>query len=453
MDFSLKLNEFILSLPTAVIYLIVILGAGIFLTFKLNFLQFRYFFRAFKEVFKVEDKKGTFSSFQAAATALAGTLGTGNIIGVATAIKSGGAGAIFWMCISSFFGMATKFSEIVLALSFQNTNKNGEKLGGPMYYIKNGMKSNFLAVLFSLGCIFASFGVGNLSQANAVSDAVFSVFRTPKWITGIILTIIVGLILIGGVKRIGKVTEMLVPVMGLTYIIGALFAIIINIKALPSAFILILKDAFSTRAVSGGIIGFLTKDAIRFGISRGVFSNEAGMGSSPIAHGAVDTQNVVRQGFWGIIEVFLDTILMCSITALVILCSGGVKSNDEGAMIVTKAFSSSLGNSAGVFIAVSTLFFAVAGMIGWAYYGERAITFLTQKEIYIKIYRFIFVAAILLGTVTEINLIFNISDLLNLIMALPNVIALLTLYKIVLKKTTEYFVKSPKSYKISDKIQ
>lgn len=447
MTLSDKINEFILSLPTGVIYLTVILGAGIFLTFKLRFLQFRYFFRAFKDVFKVKSKgdKSSLSPFQAATTALAGTLGTGNIIGVATAITSGGPGAVFWMCVSSFFGMATKFSEILLSLVFRTTNKKGERVGGPMYYIQKGLNSKFLAVLFSFGCIFASFGVGNISQANAVSDAMYSVFGIEKWVVGIFIMLIVGLILIGGVKRIGAVTEMLVPFMGLTYIIGAFVAIIINYKNIPESISLIFTDAFSQKALSGGVLGFLTRDAVRFGISRGVFSNEAGMGSSPIAHGSADIDNEVKQSLWGIIEVFLDTVLMCTVTALVILTSGEYKG--VGASIVTNAFSASLGNSAGVFIAISTFFFAIAGMIGWAYYGEKAIEFITQKEKWITVYRVCFVISILIGAVTAIDLVWNLSDLLNLIMALPNTIALIVLCKIVSDKSNDYFEKSPKNSK------
>ncbi len=417
-----------------VIYIAVILGVGIFLTVKLNFFQFKYFFRAFKDVFKTEkgNSKG-FSPFQAASTALAGTLGTGNIIGVATAISSGGAGAVLWMCLSSLFSMATKFSEIVLSVIFRTENKKGEIVGGPMYYIKNGMKSPLLASLFSVSCVLASYGVGNLTQANAVSVTFYETFGTPKMLSGVMVALIVGLIILGGMKRVGRFTETLIPVMGATYIIGALIAIIINIKALPSAVTLIVKDAFSYNAVSGGIFGFLTKEAIRFGISRGVFSNEAGMGSSPIAHGSADTNNAVKQGFWGIIEVFLDTVLMCTVTAFVLLTAGEIS--------VTAAFSKSLGNHAGIFVAISTFFFATAGIVGWAYYGEKAIEFLTENRKWILFYRISFVFMITVGAMAKIDFVFNFSDLLNLIMAVPNSISLLCLYKIILKEKNNYFEK------------
>ena len=420
-----------------VTYIIVILGVGIFLSIKLHFFQFKYFFKAFKDVFKTEkgDNKG-FTPFQAASTALAGTLGTGNIIGVATAITSGGAGAVFWMCISSFFSMATKFSEIVLSVIYRTENNRGEIVGGPMYYIKNGMKSPLLATVFSVFCVLASFGVGNLTQANAVSTTFYEAFGTPVTVSGMLVAFIVGLIILGGMKRIGKFTETLIPIIGATYIIGALIAIIININALPSAIALIVKDAFSYNAVSGGILGFLTKDAIRFGISRGVFSNEAGMGSSPIAHGSADTDNAVKQGLWGIIEVFLDTVLMCTVTALVLLTSGELS--------VTSAFSKSIGNHASVFVAVSTFFFATAGIVGWAYYGEKAIEFLTRNEKWLTLYRILFVALIIVGAVSEIEFVFNVSDLLNLVMAIPNSLSLLCLYKIILREKNEYFEKSPK---------
>ncbi len=421
-------------------YIIIILGVGCFLSIKLRFFQFKYFFKAFKEVFKIKkgDNKGL-TPFQAASTALAGTLGTGNIIGVATAITSGGAGAIFWMWVSSFLSMATKFSEIVLAVHFRTKNKKGEIVGGPMYYIKNGMNSPLLATIFSLFCVMASFGVGNLTQANAVSTTFYEAFGTNRLASGLIVAFIVGLITIGGMKRIGKFTETLIPIMGATYIIGAFIAIIMNIGALPSAFMLIIKDAFSYSSVSGGILGFLTKDAIRFGISRGVFSNEAGMGSSPIAHGSADTDNAVRQGFWGIIEVFLDTVLMCTVTALVLLTTQKTS--------VTEAFSLSLGNHAVIFLAISTFFFATAGIVGWGYYGERAIEFLTENRKWITLYRLSFVVMIIVGAVAKIDFVFNFSDLLNLVMAIPNSISLLCLYKIIVSEKNNYFEKLPKNRK------
>ncbi|MEG2597812.1 MAG: amino acid carrier protein, partial [Oscillospiraceae bacterium] len=282
MGFFDAFNEWILRLPTGIIYLVVLMGAGIFLTCRLKFVQFRHFFLAFSDTFKSlgkqkdEKSKGTISSFQATATALAGTLGTGNIIGVATAIVSGGPGAVFWMCISSFFGMATKFAEIVLAVHFRTQNKKGETIGGPMYYISQGLHRHGLAVLFSVSCVGASFGVGNLSQSNAISDALFSTFGIPKWIVGLSVMLIIGLIIIGGIKRIGNVTERLVPIMALTYFVGSLAAIVVNFKELPGALMQIVCDAFQPSAVSGGILGYLTSKSVEFGISRGVFSNEAG---------------------------------------------------------------------------------------------------------------------------------------------------------------------------------
>ena len=333
MGFFDALNDWLLSLPTGIIYLVVLMGAGIFLTFRLRFVQFRHFFRAFKDTFKNIGKgggEGSISSFQATATALAGTLGTGNIIGVATAIVSGGPGAVFWMCVSSFFGMATKFAEIVLAVHFRTQNRNGETVGGPMYYIQNGIHSRTLAVIFSAACVGASFGVGNLSQSNAISDALYSTFGAPKWLAGIVVMAVVGLIIIGGIKRIGAVTERLVPIMALTYFIGSIAAIAVNWRTLPEAFALIFRDAFTTQSVSGGVLGYLTSRAVRFGISRGVFSNEAGLGSAPIAHGAAQTDSAVRQGLWGIVEVFLDTILMCTMTTVVILTSGQYQNGSTG---------------------------------------------------------------------------------------------------------------------------
>ena len=451
MGFFDALNDWILSLPTGIIYLVVLMGAGIFLTFRLRFVQFRHFFRAFQDSFrhigKGSGEEGSISSFQATATALAGTLGTGNIIGVATAMVSGGPGAVFWMCLSSFFGMATKFAEIVLSVYFRTRNRNGETVGGPMYYIQNGLHCRWLAVIFSVACVGASFGVGNLSQSNAISDALFSTFGTPKWLVGIMIMVIVGLIIIGGINRIGAVTERLVPIMALTYFIGSIVAIVVNWRALPEAFLLIFKDAFTTQSVSGGVLGYLTSRALRFGISRGVFSNEAGLGSAPIAHGAAQTESAVRQGLWGIVEVFLDTILMCTMTAVVILTSGQYRNGSTGAALTTSAFATALGKHAASFVAISTIFFAVASIVGWAYYGEKAMEFLSPKRFWVSLYRICFVLSVFLGAVAQIDLIWNLSDLLNLIMAVPNILAVVALSKIVSRESKSYFAKSAKSTK------
>lgn len=448
MGFFDALNDWILSLPTGIIYLVALMGAGIFLTFRLRFVQFRHFFRAFKDTFQNIGKgggEGSISSFQATATALAGTLGTGNIIGVATAIVSGGPGAVFWMCVSSFFGMATKFSEIVLAVHFRTQNRNGETVGGPMYYIQNGIHSRWMAVIFSAACVGASFGVGNLSQSNAISDALYSTFGAPKWLVGLVVMAVIGLIIIGGIKRIGAVTERLVPIMALTYFIGSIAAIAVNWRALPEAFSLIFRDAFTTQSISGGVLGYLTSRAVRFGISRGVFSNEAGLGSAPIAHGAAQTDSAVRQGLWGIVEVFLDTILMCTMTTVVILTSGQYQSGATGAALTTSAFATALGKHAASFVAISTIFFAVASIVGWAYYGEKAIEFLSPKRIWVNVYRVCFVLSVFLGAVAQIDLIWNLSDLLNLIMAIPNIIAVVALSKIVSRESQSYFAKFTKT--------
>lgn len=432
-------------------FLLVLAGAGIYLTVRLGFFQLLHFPAVWRETFGRlfrksggEKKQGTISPFQATATALAGTLGTGNIAGVATAMVSGGPGAVVWMGISSVFSMALKFSEIVLAVRYRQKNRSGELVGGPMYYIEKGMGSRWLAVLFAVLCAAASFGIGNLAQSNAVAGAMLETFGIPKVISGTVTMVLTGLVLCGGIQRIARLTERVVPVMAAVYLLAAIGVLVCNAEKLPGNFALMLREAFQVPAVSGGVLGFLVSRSVRLGLSRGVFSNEAGMGSAPIVHGAAHTDSAVRQGFWGVIEVFLDTTVMCTVTALVILASGDLSSGLNGAALTASAFESALGGYASSFVSVSIFFFASASILGWSYYGEKAIEYLTPKRGYRLLYRCLYLCAVLVGALISLEAVWGISDLLNLLMAVPNIAAVLVLSTTVVQNKREYFKNSKK---------
>ena len=360
--------------------LILLVGTGIVLTFRLKFIQIREFVyiiksTLFKMFSKSSDGHGEVTAFQAVATALAATVGTGNIAGVALAIAIGGPGAIFWMWLSAFFGMATKFSEVVLAIVYREKNKDGSISGGPMYYIKNGIKMPWLAKLFAMFGMLATLGTGNMTQSNAVASVLDQTFGINKLFVGCVLAILAGIVIIGGIKRIGVVTEKLVPFMAAFYIIGAIVIIAKNIGAVPGAFALIFGSAFSTQAMTGGFAGASVKLMMKMGISRGVFTNEAGLGTAPIAHAAATTDHPVRQGMWGIFEVLMDTLIICTMTALVIIVTGQWNSGLQGAVLTTTAFET--GFKGGSFVvAFGLTFFAFSTILGWAYYGERCMEFL-----------------------------------------------------------------------------
>ena len=360
--------------------LILLVGTGIVLTFRLKFIQIREFVyiiksTLFKMFSKSSDGHGEVTAFQAVATALAATVGTGNIAGVALAIAIGGPGAIFWMWLSAFFGMATKFSEVVLAIVYREKNKDGSISGGPMYYIKNGIKMPWLAKFFAMFGMLATLGTGNMTQSNAVASVLDQTFGINKLFVGCVLAILAGIVIIGGIKRIGVVTEKLVPFMAAFYIIGAIVIIAKNIGAVPGAFALIFGSAFSTQAMTGGFAGASVKLMMKMGISRGVFTNEAGLGTAPIAHAAATTDHPVRQGMWGIFEVLMDTLVICTMTALVIIVTGQWNSGLQGAVLTTTAFET--GFKGGSFVvAFGLTFFAFSTILGWAYYGERCMEFL-----------------------------------------------------------------------------
>lgn len=422
-----------------------LVAVGVYLTIRTRGFQFTHFFDAFRKTLgslfggrKKQRSQNGVTPFQAVTTALAGTMGTGNIVGVATAIVAGGPGAVLWMWVSAFFGMITKYAEVFLAVHFREKDETGQNVGGPMYYLSRGLHSKWLAVIFALFCALASFGIGNATQSNSIAQALDAAFHIPTVLTGIICAVLVGVVILGGVRRIAGVTEKIIPFISIVYILGSVAALCINFRMIPDAFGLIFRYAFNFRAFGGGAAGYVLSNAIRYGFSRGIFSNEAGLGSAPIAHGAADTDSPVRQGMWGIFEVFLDTIVVCTLTTLVILTSGIWDCGLNGAALTTAAYGASLGGYASIFIAVSTALFAFATLVGWSYYGERCVSYLFHNKRAVTIYRVIYVLVVFLGAVMELNLVWNLSDTLNGLMALPNLVGIVGLSPLVIRMTREY---------------
>lgn len=446
-------NNFIWGVPA----MICIIGVGLYLSIRTRFLQIRKFPYAIKttigRVFrKREASDGAMTPFQAVCTALAATVGTGNIAGVAGAIAIGGPGAVFWMWISAALGMCTKFSEVTLAVHFRETNARGELIGGPMYYIKNGLGKNWrwLAALFSLFGVLTVFGTGNATQVNTITTAINSALlnyhlinedavSTSNLIIGIIIAILVATVLLGGVKRIGRVTEKLVPFMALIYIVLSLGVILLNLNRVPSVFASIVKGAFSPASVTGGVVGsfFLS---MKKGVSRGIFSNEAGLGTGSIAHACADTKKPVKQGFFGIFEVFTDTIVICTLTALVILCSGTPVGYGEaaGAELTISGFTSTYGNWVSIFTAIALCCFAFSTIIGWGLYGARCAEFLF-KEKAIRPFMVLYSLVAIIGATVDLGLLWSIAETFNGLMAIPNLIAVFLLSGVVVKLVKEYF--------------
>ena len=448
-------NNFVWGIPA----IICIIGVGLYLSIRTGFIQIRKFPLAMKQTIgkvfeKKEAKRGTMTPFQAVCTALSATVGTGNIAGVAGAIAIGGPGAVFWMWVSAFLGMCTKFSEVVLAVHFREKNEKGEYVGGPMYYIKNGLgkKWHWLAVLFSVFGIFTVFGTGNATQVNTIATAVNSALLNynlisaegvtiSNWIIGIVIMLLVVCVLLGGVKRIGKVTEKLVPFMAVFYILLALGVVLLNIKNVPGVFTDIFYGAFNPAAVTGGVVGsFFT--SMTKGVSRGIFSNEAGLGTGSIAHACADTGKPVEQGFFGIFEVFADTIIICTLTALVILCSGTpvVFGDAAGAELTISGFTSTYGNWVSIFTAVAMCCFAFSTIIGWGLYGARCAEFIFSAKI-VKPFMVIYSMVAVVGATVDLGLVWSIAETFNGLMVIPNLIAVLLLSGTVFKLVKEYFKK------------
>lgn len=446
-------NNFIWGVPA----MICIIGVGLYLSIRTNFLQIRKFPYAIKTTLgrmlrKREASDGSMTPFQAVCTALAATVGTGNIAGVAGAIAIGGPGAVFWMWISALLGMCTKFSEVTLAVHFRETNADGELVGGPMYYIKNGLKKHWhwLAYLFSAFGVLTVFGTGNATQVNTITTAINSALlnyniisennvSVTNLVIGIALTILVGLVLLGGIKRIGQVTEKLVPFMAVFYIVLALGVVLLNINHIPGVFASIIKGAFTPASVTGGAVGsFFT--SMKKGVSRGIFSNEAGLGTGSIAHACADTHKPVKQGFFGIFEVFADTIVICTLTALVILCSGIPVGYGEaaGAELTILGFTSTYGDWVSVFTALAMCCFAFSTIIGWGLYGARCIEFILGSKV-IKPFMVVYSLVAILGATADLGLLWSIAETFNGLMAIPNLIAVFLLSGVVLKLVKDYF--------------
>lgn len=446
-------NSFIWGVPA----MVCIIGVGLYLSIGTRFIQIRKFPLAIKttigRIFRKKDSSdGTMTPFQAVCTALAATVGTGNIAGVAGAIAIGGPGAVFWMWVSAFLGMCTKFSEVTLAVHFRERNAHGDYVGGPMYYIKNGLSKNWhwLAVLFSVFGVLTVFGTGNATQVNTITTAIDTALlnyhlispdsvKTVNLILGVVIAIIVGLVLLGGVKRIGKVTEKLVPFMALLYIVLSLGVVLLNIEHVPSVFASIIHGAFNPSAVTGGIVGsfFLS---MKKGVSRGIFSNEAGLGTGSIAHACADTQKPVKQGLFGIFEVFTDTIVICTLTALVILVSGisipyGA---DAGAELTISGFTATYGNWVSIFTAIAMCCFAFSTIIGWGLYGARCVEFLFSVKV-IRPFMIVYSLVAILGATMDLCLLWSIAETFNGLMSIPNLIALFLLSGTIIKLVKEYF--------------
>ncbi|HIR68231.1 MAG TPA: sodium:alanine symporter family protein [Candidatus Pelethousia gallinarum] len=415
--------------------LYILILTGIIFSIRLKFIQVRKFGEGMRRVFgginlfgKHADKDGM-SSFQALATAIAAQVGTGNITGCATALLAGGPGAIFWMWLSAFFGMATIYGEAVLAQKFKTRSETGEVIGGPVYYIRQAFKGGFgkfLAGFFAVAIILALGLMGNMVQSNSIGDAFYNAFGVNKLIVGIIIAAIAAFIFLGGMKRIASVTEKVVPIMAALYIVGSLVVIIANIKNIPNVFYQIFVGAFNPTAVLGGAAGITVKAAMRYGVARGLFSNEAGMGSTPHAHAVAKVDKPEDQGIVAMIGVFLDTFVVLTLTALVILSTNSLGSGAEGVALAQLAFSKVFGNFGGVFIAICLLFFAFSTIIGWYFFGEQNIKYLFGQKA-VKIYALLVVIFVIIGSTLKVDLVWNLSDLFNGIMVFPNLLALLAL--------------------------
>ncbi|GAB6069383.1 sodium:alanine symporter family protein [Thiomicrorhabdus hydrogeniphila] len=419
--------------------LILLLGTGIFLTIRLKFLPLRHLFYAFSLLWKSRKSKedGDITPFSALMTAMAATVGTGNIAGVAAALFIGGPGAIFWMWVTAIVGMATKYSEAVLAVNYREIDEDGRHVGGPMYYIKNGMGEKWkpLGFAFALFGTIAAFGIGNMVQANAVAGAMESAFHINNQITGLVLMVLVGLVLFGGIQRIAKTATALVPIMALFYILFALYILITHADALPNAFNTIVQSAFTGSAAAGGFAGASIILAIQFGVARGIFSNEAGLGTAPIAHAAAKTKDPVQQGHIAMLGTFIDTIILCTMTALVIMVTGVWQSGETGSPLTALAFSTGLGSDFGaIVVAIGLAIFAFTTLLGWSYYGERCAEYVAGVKV-ITGYRVLWVIAVFAGAALSdyFNTVLILADILNALMAVPNLIALLVLSPIIVK--------------------
>lgn len=445
MDFLMSINSAINNVVWGPPILFLIVGTGLYLSISTKFFsvtKIGYILRnTFLKMFSKESRgEGEVTAFQAVATALAATVGTGNIAGVATAIALGGPGAVFWMWMAAVVGMTTKFAEVVLAVNFREKTPDGRFVGGPMYYIEKGLKMKWLAVIFAVFGALAAFGIGNMVQSNSVAASLQATFSINPWITGVTLAVITAAVIIGGIKRIGAFTEKLVPFMAAIYIVGGLFIIFANASHIPAAFALIFGNAFTGTAAVGGFAGATIAKSIRYGVARGVFTNEAGLGSAPIAHAAATTDHPVRQGLWGVFEVFADTIVICSITALAIMVSSQWSSGLTGAALTTAAFNEGIPGVGGYIVSIGIVLFAYSTIIGWEYYGERCAEYVFGPKV-ITPYRLIWIPFVVIGAIGGLEDLWALADTLNGLMAIPNLIGVLLLSGTVFKLTKDFFAK------------
>jgi AGCS family alanine or glycine:cation symporter len=421
--------------------LIFLVGTGFYLTIILKGLQFRkLWYSLWLALVKRKEETaepGDITHFQALMTALSATVGTGNIAGVATAIAAGGPGALFWMWVTGLVGMATKYGEAVLAVKYRIKDQNGDMSGGPMYYISKGLGWKWLGFVFALFAAVAAFGIGNMVQSNSVADAVNATFNVPFWVTGIVLMIFTALVILGGIRSIGKVTEWVVPIMIIFYMGGALIILVLNIAGIPAALAMVVKQAFTPTAASGGFLGASVMMGIRMGVARGVFSNESGLGSAPIAAAAAQTKHPVTQALVSMTQTFIDTLIVCTMTGLVLILTGAWNSGETGASLTTLAFES--GVTGGHYIVtIGLILFAYSTILGWCYYGEKSIEYILGEKAVMP-YRIIFVLMVGIGAVSKLDFVWALSDTFNGLMAIPNLIGLLMLSPVILSETRGYF--------------
>lgn len=433
-----KINSFVWG-PWMLVFLV---GTGVFLSIRLGFLQFFQLGNALRfTLFKRRgpSESGDISHFGALMTALAATIGIGNIVGVATAVILGGPGAVFWMWITAIFGMATKYGEAVLAIRYRITDKSGNMAGGPMYFLERGLNLKWLAVLFAIFGVMASFGIGNMSQSNSVANSIFDTFGVNQWMSGIVLAILTAVVVLGGVRSIAAASSFIVPFMGIAYVGVGLFIIVTNVSLVPEAFKTIFSSAFSLQAGFGGLIGA----TIRYGVARGVFSNEAGLGSAPIAAAAAYTDHPCRQALVSMTGTFLDTIIVCSVNGIILVMAGMYVGADpsQAASLTSQSFSKFIPSVGNVVVNVSIIFFAYSTILGWSYYGERCLYYLTESKVASFVYRLIFSVFVLVGATVKLGLVWDISDTFNGAMAIPNLIGLVGLSGIIVQQTKDFKVR------------
>lgn len=421
--------------------IIMLVGTGIFLTLLMRCIQVSKFFYGIYLVtgkFDNPEDKGEITHFQALSAALSATIGTGNIAGVGTAIALGGPGAVFWMWVTAFFGMGLKYGECLLSLKYRTIHEDGSISAGPMYYLEKGLGQKWLGLLFAFFAAIASFGIGNMVQANSVAEPVLTYFGIPKIVTGLVIGVLVFAVIIGGIKRIGKVASRLVPFMAIFYVLGALAVIVTHIEGIPAAFGIIFHDAFTGTAATGGFAGAAVAQAIRFGVARGVFSNEAGLGSAPIAHGAAKTEEPVREGLVAMLGPFIDTIVICTMTGLVIILTGAYTEGLTGADLTARAFNIGLPGIGGYIVAFGIMIFAFSTAISWSYYGDRSVEYLMGEK-FILPYRLLYCLLLPVGASIQVSVVWTISDIFNALMAWPNLVGLLFLSGVIVRTTKEYF--------------